>query len=160
MLLSSPQTYEATKERLGSSMTGRLYMHVPLRVAWKRPRAVENMAISAHRRSLKALTFIIYMRVVAFACSLSHTAASRISEPPVCEDKAHIWHLYPYPTFAWCLESCKVLKNYRDNSSQNIFFSPCIYSYLSICAFMHVCMSFVLLYWFFSMQMIISFLCK
>lgn len=56
----------------------------------------------------KALTFIIYMRVVAFACSHSHTAAPCISEPPVCRDKTHthcIWHLRLYQTFARCLES-------------------------------------------------------
>lgn len=101
VLQSFPQTGEATQEKLESSITGRhiyrIYMHVPLRVAWKGPRVVVNTMISAQSRSLKALTFIIYMRVVAFACSHSHTAASCISEAPVCEDKTHTHHLASMP---------------------------------------------------------------
>lgn len=146
VLQSSPQTYEATQEKMVSSMTGRLYMHAPLRVAWKGPRVVENMLISTQSRSLKALTFLMYMRVVAFARSHSHTAASCISEPPVCEDKTHthcIWHLRLYQTSARCWESPQLWMNYRDNSSQNRYFCPHVVS-----LFIHASM-----FWFLSLSM-------
>lgn len=121
-------------------------MHVPLRAAWKGPRVVVNTMISTQSRSLKALTFIIYMRVVAFACSHSHAAASCISEPPVCKDKTHTHtdslHSASTPLSNACtmLRIASIVKELQEQfipqpvflSSLCIVIHSCIYVLLSV----------------------------
>lgn len=119
-------------------------MHVPLRAAWKGPRVVVNTMISTQSRSLKALTFIIYMRVVAFACSHSHAAASCISEPPVCKDKTHIQAAFGIYAFIKRLHYAENRLN-CERITGTIYpptgiFVLTLYRY----SFMHICFAFCL----------------